>query len=202
MRRLTNPFVLQAGVFALIITLFITNFTTLPAHNTARQAAELLTQLRQVAHNIQTLPNRTEILNFNISSIPGLAAATAPPTLVMKIQDDWVPGLWYSSLMFTLMGTMLTLCIKHWLMTCTFSTFPTFFDPDPPESLRDAERLRQRRPSAARKAQLRKTRKETLSKTEMTQWALPWLMYPAVGMFVCGVFAKLGCCMWLFYYGH
>ena len=173
----------------------------IPSQANARQAAELLlAHLKQLSTQMETMqlhdPNRLQdvLRQYNHT----LQSPLPAPGLAAEIRDEWVPALWYSSLIFTLMGTMLTLCIKHWLMTCTF--FPSYYDPDPPEALRDAERLQELRPSDARKAEMRRTRKESLSKTERTKWALPYLMYSAVAMFIFGLLAKLGSVLWLVYF--
>lgn len=198
----SNNWLLFSGVFALITTLSITNFTIMPHHAASRQASqEILAHLHLLSEQMTETPYQAPnslpaiLRSYNLSRF----SQPPQPTLVTEIRDEWVPALWYSSLIFTLMGTMLTLTIKQWLMKCTFSTFPSFFDPDTPESLEDTERLRLRRPSAQRKAEMRKTRKDTLSRIEKMKKALPFLMYSAVGMFVCGVMAKLGSLVCLVY---
>lgn len=169
----------------------------MPSQTNARQATELLlAHLRQIHLQMESMPQQDRnALSDVLKAYNFTAQLPRTPTFATEIRDEWVPTLWYSSLMFTVMGTMTTLCIKHWLMSCTF--YPSFFDPDPPEALQDAERLRLRRPSDERKAEMRKARKDTLTKTERIKWTLPYLMYSAVGMFIVGLMAKLGSAIWI-----
>ena len=119
------------------------------------------------------------VLPFNLTFSPEHAVE---PAFAREMRDTWVPALCYLSLGLTLIGAMVTLQIKHWLMTCSLSVFPLAPpNPDLP-SLRAA---------AVRFTEFKKTRKETVSRTEKVQRVVPPIMYGAVGCFACGVFVKL-----------
>lgn len=107
--------------------------------------------------------------------------------------------------MVTLMGTILILMIKHWLMACSFAMWvlddddfqpvekPRTFEEELRELQRDHARMKKR------KEEVRKTRKEALRKTERVKHAVPFMMYSALGIFVVGVAAKLGGMVWIGY---
>ena len=87
-------------------------------------------------------------------------------------------------------------------MSCTFATWALYDleddEPGPNEKPKTSEdERREYAKIKKRKEEIRKTRKETLTKTERVKPAVPVLMYSALGMFVCGVVAKLGSLMWI-----
>ena len=154
---------------------------------------------------------------FKVLNISEYANPLPPPTLAMEIRDEWAPALWYTSLMITLLGTILILTIKHWLMSCTFATW-TLYDADSEDdesedkeksnSASEQEKEMQKEWQELQKAHtrmkkhkeaMRKLRKETLRKTEKVKPLVPLMLYSALGMFVFGVMAKLGSLMWI---GH
>ena len=170
----------QSGVLALIITLFITSFT-IPPNSRNTEINRLLTrhlhqQLRTVTDEVLaqglTLP-----FNFTFAREPA-----EEPAFARTMRDTWVPALCYLSLGLTLVGAMVTLQIKHWLMTCTLSIFP-LAPPSP-----DARSLRE---AVERFSRFKASRKETVSRTERVQRVVPPIMYGAVGCFACGVLVKL-----------
>lgn len=115
---------------------------------------------------------------FNIT-----LASSQPPERDM--QDVLVPALCYSSLVLSLIGAMVTLQVKHWLMTCTMSVFPLSPRTQNPD-------LPTMRAAAIKIREYRKTRKATVIKTERIQWVVPPLMYGALVFLICGVLVKAG----------
>ncbi|KAI0699117.1 hypothetical protein BC835DRAFT_598092 [Cytidiella melzeri] len=197
----TNKWLLFAGVFALITTLFIVNFSTLPHQAQQRRrsvaALQYLAQLSQQLDVVPVMDPTTNAVSIALKPFNLSGYLDSEPTLAMLIRDELVAKLWCTSLVFTSLAAMTVLMIKQWLMSCTLANWPSFYDSDPEDSLRDEERLRLRRPSAQRMAEMRKTRKETLRKTEKWEMAVPFLMYTAVGMFMFGVLARVGSSMWI-----
>jgi hypothetical protein len=219
----------QLGVFALIVTLFIVNFSKPPHQSQARKQSQLiLSHLAALTEQMEASPRLSELSDsfsatlrtFNLSAY----LDPTPPTLAMEIRDEWAPALWYSSLMITLMGMMITLLLKHWLMACTFATWPTLSEyelcdledaleednnsehgkgrvwPDMKTRKEALERLKTlRNMQAQRKAERRRTRRETMKKTERIKSAVPWLIFSALAMFVFGLVAKVGGLLWI---GH
>lgn len=104
------------------------------------------------------------------------------------MQDVWVPSLCYASLFLTLIGALVSLRIKHWLMTCSMSIFPLCPANPDPSSLRAA---------AVRFVEYKKSRKATVVKTEKVQRIIPPIMYSAVGVFACGVAMKVATVLWM-----
>lgn len=178
----------QSGVLALIITLFIMAFTTTPYQRSAQATQRLLTahlheRLRTMASEVGV-----RVLPYNLSFV---LPPIEEPTFAREIQDVWVPALCYSSLVLTLIGAMVSLQVKHWLMACTMSIFPLSPpNPDPP-SLRAA---------AVRFTEYKKSRKATVVKTAKIQRVVPPIMYGALSFFLCGVLVKVGAAVYFSFF--
>lgn len=179
----------QSGVFALIVTLFITTFTNTP-HRRATQEASLalVQQLAPFSAKVTSLSLELKGAGgqpFNVT-VP-LPVAIYAPCLATEIRDVWVPTACYLSLLMTLSGAMVTLQVKSWLMTCNMSIFP----------LGPIEDMRALRSAAARIVEYKKARKETVARTDRATRVLPPLIYSAMALFAFGVVAKIGTFAWL-----
>ncbi|KIP05365.1 hypothetical protein PHLGIDRAFT_119880 [Phlebiopsis gigantea 11061_1 CR5-6] len=179
-QRESNSWLLFSGVLAFIITLFIISFT-LPPNQQNTEVNRLLT--RHLNQQLRTMAD--EVIAQGLTLPFNLTFAREPaeePAFARTMCDTWVLALCYLSLGLTLVGAMVTLQIKQRLMACTHSIFP-LAPPNPdPRSLRAA---------AVRFTEFKKSRKETMSRTEKVQRVVPPIMYGAVGCFACGVFVKL-----------
>lgn len=170
--------------------MFITNLTNHPFKRKLILNHESLVMLTQWSEFHHHIPLQNALALYN-ATYPTYAHTPLEGTLTAEIRDVWVPALWYSSLILTLMGTMLALLIKHWLMGCTMLLYGPYDDSASEGKSRVIFLFHRWQQYKERRKKFKKARKEALKKTRAVIRGLPMLVYPAVGMFVLGILAKL-----------
>ncbi|EKM51490.1 uncharacterized protein PHACADRAFT_102604 [Phanerochaete carnosa HHB-10118-sp] len=188
-QRESSSWLVFSGVLALLVTLFITSFTANPLQPRVN-SKEMARLLQQVNGQLHVMLGEMSRQGYDISSLQ-LDLGTQQEireTFVTTIRDVWVPTLCYSSLIISLLGAMVCLQIKHWLMRCTMRFFPLSPAHPDPSSLRAA---------ALRFVEYKKSRAETVARTKRIVIVVPPLMYGAAAMFACGVAAKIGSFFWI-----
>lgn len=185
----SSSWLLFSGVLALLITLFITSFTANPLQqrDTSREIVLRLQQIQQqMPGQLHVLLDEMAQQGHNLRGVPGLAPE--PETFATRVRDVWVPTLCYASLLVSLIGALVCLRIKHWLMNCTLRFFPLApSNPDEPALRVAAQRFRE----------FKKHRSVIVARTRRVVVVVPPLMYGAAAMFACGVAAKIGSFFWI-----
>lgn len=136
-------------------------------------------------------------MQFNITTlVPMLLTEFYGPGFdkpVLGEGEVWVPAMWYSSLILTVLGTLIVLLIKSWLAGCRRALrghgrgWAWDWDDDLDMNMSEEALRRMQR----RIEKYRAERKSALEKAEHVRRGLFVLLFGSVGMFMAGVVGKM-----------